>query len=305
MYFDTTLNDDINFLIDNMGVDIKINNQEAKALLKNIDNVTDDKQIITNSGEISRGDYVEYNSTFFIAKHDVADKRYNLYYKNIIQKCNHDIKFVINEKVYLFYTIIEGGKFGIQIDTFIQLPSDNITVTLPITDTTRAIKRDDRFIKFGSAWKVKGIDYTKAGIITLFCEVDAINTSTDDIENEIAEGKHLQDITPILPFMDDPEDPEDPLNPESYRIELTLSYNEVIFNTFETCSVKVYLDNEEVDDEVTFEIIGDDTILWLENVQHRQCNIKAGDKPGSVILRVSLKDDENIYEEIEIKAVAW
>ena len=101
----------------------------------------------------------------------------------------------------------------------------------------------------------------------MFCEVDAINTSTDDVENEIAGGKHLQDIIPILPFMDDPEDPEDPLNPESYKIELNLSYNEVIFNTFETCNVKVYFEDEEIDDDIVFEIIGDETILWLENVQ--------------------------------------
>ena len=306
MYFETSLDNDINFLIDNMGVDIKINNQEAKALLKNIDNVTDDKQIITSS-EINRGDYVEYVDAFFIALNETVDKRYNLYYKNIIQKCNHDIKFVINEKVYLFYVIVEGGKFGIQIDTFIQLPSDNITVTLPITDATRKIKRDDRFVKFGSAWKVKGIDYTKAGIITLFCEVDSINTNTDDLENEIAGGKHLQDIIPILPFdIDESGDDSEPNEPEGdYRIELNLSYDEVIFNTFETCNVKVYLDDEEIDDDIVFEIIGDDTILWLENIQDRQCNIKAGNKAGKVILRVSLADNEDVYEEIEVSAVAW
>ena len=277
-----------------------INNISTSSILEDASDVLNyfaDKYIITKY-PLSTGDLVEYAGIKYIVVSQIdrnienrKEEQYN--YRARIRQADYKIKIVIDGKVEEIYTIIEGQKFSIVEGQFFNFADDKIIVTLQADEIASQITKNMRFIKLDNVWKIVGIDKTRMGLITLFCDVNTFSNN-DDIENEIADSHLIEDNN------DDPE-PE----PGDYRIELNLSYNEVIFNTFETCNVKVYLDNEEVDDEVTFEIIGDNTILWLENVQSRQCSIKAGSKLGSVILRVSLKDDENIYEEIEIKAVAW
>jgi hypothetical protein len=57
------------------------------------------------------------------------------------------------------------------------MASDVISVTLPETEITKQIQKEQCFIKFGQKWQINGIDYTKAGLIILNCKITPYKTS--------------------------------------------------------------------------------------------------------------------------------
>lgn len=210
-YFNTNIDNDITYLLQEIGHNCKVNNIPASVIVNNasMERNFDDKKIITNI-ELKRGYYVNYNNLFFIVLNEVNDKRYLTYYKGIIRRCNFDIKFIIDDKLYQFPSIIEGDKFYIGGDNVLPLSADTIQVILPLTEVTKQLKKLDAFIKWGKKWEIQGIDYTKEGLAILHCKITATG-GNDDIENEIAnryadasgggETDRLNgNIIPILPF---------------------------------------------------------------------------------------------------------
>ena len=108
-YFDISLDKDIDFLIREIGHDIKINNTDSRALINNKDNAdysNDDKEIISKS-ELSRGQYINYNNKNWIVISEINDKRYNSYRKGLIRACNFNTNFIVDGKLYQFYSIIK------------------------------------------------------------------------------------------------------------------------------------------------------------------------------------------------------
>lgn len=270
--FDVSLDSDIDFLIKEIGYDIKINNVSAKALINNKDNANydfDDKEIIVKD-ELQRGQYVNYNNKNWIVISEINDKRYNSYHKGLMRRCNESIKIIADGKLYLFYSITDGDKFLIEKEQVFSYSNDAITVTLPSTPITSKIAKQDAFIKWGQKWEVQGIDYTKSGLIILHCKV-ALPDSNDDIENEIANKHKLDnpDAEPILPFMEDeeepeiPDEPEEPEEPENitYTYSAIMPYpsdpdNEIWWNEQATYTIHKFVDEEEVDGQFTF-VIGE------------------------------------------------
>lgn len=315
--FNISLTDDIDFMIQEIGEDVKINNKLTKAMIQNTkqERIYDDKRIITNS-KISRGDYVEYNELFFIVLPEINCKKYGSYYKSIIRRCNFDIKFIINNQLYLFYAFVEGNKFSIEQEDVFSLSADNITVTLPYTEITRQIKKKDCFIKWGQKWNIEGIDYTKDGLVILHCKQTLIN-SNDDIENEIANRYKDEidilegNIEPILPFKptapEEPETPEQPQEPEqptnTYSITID-GYDKIMVGFESTYTATVFNNDEEVDKDVKFEI--DDTSLaTIASQDGKSCKIKPNNnyKFGRFNLKATLVEDETVFVEREIKVV--
>lgn len=322
--FNINLNDDIDFMINQIGEDIKINNKLTKAIIQNTkqEKIFDDKRIITNS-KIARGDYVEYNDLFFIVLPEVNCKKYGSYYKSIIRRCNFDIKFIIDESLYLFYAFVEGDKFTIEQQDVFSLSADNITVTLPYTEITRQIKKKDCFIKWGQKWNIEGIDYAKDGLVILHCKQILINNSNDDIENEIANRYKDEidilegNIEPILPFVVDeeptaPEEPQEPEIPEepeptepedNYSITID-GYDKMMVGFESTYTATVFNNDEEVDKDVKFEI--DDTSLaTIASQDGKSCKIKPNNnyRFGRFNLKATLVEDETVFVEREIKVV--
>ncbi|QUH20228.1 hypothetical protein [Alkaliphilus sp. B6464] len=218
--FNIPIDNDITYLLSELGHNIKINNVAAKGIINNasMERTFDDKRLITNA-ELKRGYYINYNDLNFLVLNEINDKRLSSYYKGIIRHCNFDLKFIIDNKLYLFYSCIEGDKFSLQ-KGIITYSADTITVTLPYTPITNQLKIGDSFISMGSVWKIEGIDYTKVGIINLYSKKDAISTTDDDLQNKIADrydrgvDRLNGNITPILPF-DEVEEPEEPTLPET------------------------------------------------------------------------------------------
>ena len=315
-YFSGHEKDEFNYMQEGFNELLKASPETEEVLINGISNKViiqnttpniieeiDMRFMLSHIGCSQKGFYVEYkNNTWLVM--NVPDNN-KMYEKSILLKCNNILTFQDPNilEIYTLPCILQDKTSvysdGIYQNPYLTLADDQILITVPNNDITNKIVTNMRFIFDHDEWciyKCTKIDkLTQKGLIKFVMKHDTYIKAKDNLELNIADYKEI---------LEEPEPPE-PLNPESYKIELDLSYNEVIFNTFETCNVKVYFEDEEIDGEITFEIIGDNTILWLENVQSRQCSIKAGSKLGSVILRVSLKDDENIYEEIEIKAVAW
>jgi len=210
-YFNISLDNDINYLLQEIGHNTKVNNVPAKTIVNNSGNIDyDDKDIITHE-ELRRGYYVEYNDLFFLVISDIVDKRYNTYYKGTMRRCNYDIKFIIDDRLYLYYSIIDGKNFTLEQGSYIIISADKITVTLPDTNITRQLQLQNRIIKFNTAWEIEGIDYTKKGLIILHCKRGQVNSVEDDLENEIAnrydhgEDRLKGNVNPILPFDEEPE----------------------------------------------------------------------------------------------------
>ena len=216
-YFNINIDNDITYLLQEIGHNIKVNNVPASAIINNasLERTWDDKKLITFE-ELRRGQYINYNDLFFIVLNEVNDKRYLSYNKGIIRRCNFDIKFIISDYLYQFPSIIEGEKFFISDNGLMSLNADTITVTLPLTEITKQLKKLDEFIKWGQSWSIQGIDYTKDGLAILNCTVSSLG-GNDDVANEIADRwKDAQgggkidrlngNIIPLMPF----EEPQEP-----------------------------------------------------------------------------------------------
>lgn len=286
--------------------EVLINNIERKVLIVSDKNNQYKVLCKPNDDKIKNGDTVVWGNKNFlcvgIEENDTVQSA------GFIQKCNNTLTFQDPNtlEIYTLPCTLQDKTSvysdGVHQNPYLTLADDQILITVPNNDITNKIATNMRFIFDNDEWciyKCTKIDkLTQKGLIKFVMKHDGYIPSKDNLELNIANYKEILEEP-------DPLDSPEILSPESYKIELNLSYNEVIFNTFETCTVKVYFDNVEINDDIVFEIIGDDTVLWLENVQGRQCNVKAGNKAGSVTLRVSLADNEDVYEEIEISAVAW
>lgn len=312
--FNIPIYDDIMYLLEEIGNNCKVNNVDCKAIVNNTNNEYDDKRIITNE-ELQRGDYIEYNDFFFIVVDDVVDKRYNTYYKSKIRKCNFDVKFILNNKLYLFPAIIESEKFFI-VEDVINMSADSITVTLPLTSITKQISKNMRFIKWRQAWKIEGIDYTKNNLITLHCKITQQNDNYDDIENEIAgrwdkEGKDILEgnIEPILPFDDEPDEPvepepEEPEEPEEPVITYKIEGLDVLRSVqSDVYTIHKYVDGEEVEGNFDFEI-SDESLATIVETTNNTCKVQANWDDNTGVVTLTATDKENgevITKDIEIK----
>ncbi|MED0758863.1 Ig-like domain-containing protein [Aneurinibacillus thermoaerophilus] len=185
-YFNQNDNTEFQFILNDAGTDVLVNNQPQRVLITNTNLQThyDDKKI--SSIELLKcGDLVDYANRKWLIINEVNGLRYDTY-KAIMRLCDYNVKFSIDCKVYEFPCIIESSKFSVMADNTMILPNDVIKVTVQENTDTLKVTRDKRFIKFNSAWKVIGIDRTQKGLITFMCQIDQISAN-DDLVNEIAD----------------------------------------------------------------------------------------------------------------------
>ena len=144
------------------------------------------KSMITNT-EVKRGDLITvklYGKTekWLVLSDNLRSRDY---YKVIMQKCNHNIKFNFEGTVKEFSCVADSKVFDIETNQFLSVPSGKIVVTMQDNPDSDNITIGQRFIKMKNAWKVTGIDRTKNGLLILWCDLDTI-ISSDDVVNEIA-----------------------------------------------------------------------------------------------------------------------
>ena len=304
-YFNINIDNDITYLLQEIGHSVKVNNIMAKAIINNssMEKTYDDKKIITHE-PLKRGHYINYNDLNFMLLNEVNDKRYLSYYKGVMRACNFDIKFIIGSRLYLFHSIIESDKFALNQSQFITLSADTITVTLPSTVVTEQIELDMRFISMGRVWKINGLDKTKVGLINLICKINA-HGLMDDMENEIANrfvgelDKLKGNITPIMPFDEvvDPEpiDPEEPGDTTAIEItgldEITIWDKNIEYSVNTTRPVLWTLNREDI-------------IKFMSKVDDK-CYIQgvSTSKIGESVLRCTLVENADLFVEKTISLV--
>lgn len=291
-------NDDFNFLLQQVGETVKINDVEHKAIITNTKlNVYinhDDRYISTNV-PLQRGNLIEWNNKKWLIYSDVEEKRHHKY-KAIMRPCNYNINFNIACVVHSIPAIIETQFYDTNSDKYMTLATGNIYVTLQENELTRQIKIDSRFIKNKQAFKVKGIDFSQRGLLKLYCEKDLFYSNLDDVENEIANKCKPVDPEP------EPEEPEEP-------IEITIKINgkdSIKEYVTETFSVEIKQNGEIVDNNIAeWSIIQSKNYVQFvgsntgESVQIR------GTKVGETFTLVAKWiDDNNVEARKEIKVVS-
>ncbi|WP_322922153.1 Ig-like domain-containing protein [Paenibacillus campi] len=180
---------DFSFMLSQLGKTVTINNVSRQALITNTALQNYDDKRITTLDSFSRGDIVIYNNTKYMVISEQNDKRYNKY-KGIMRRLPFTIIFNHNCVYSIVDAYIEAITYGIKTNDFIFIPTGTINVHMQDNEAANTIKLGDRFIVRGRAYKVTGIDKVdRKGICTITADVDLIDSATDDLINDVADGK--------------------------------------------------------------------------------------------------------------------
>lgn len=174
---------DLDYLINQVGKQVKINGKDTKAIISDFDKLNQKYKIISKT-ELQTGDIVEVDNTKYIIISDIGFK--DFYYKAIMQKVNHSAKFNFSGQIKVFDAIIETKVFDTTTERYFELVDNEILIILQHNSDTEKIQLGQRIIKFNQVWKVKSINLTQKGLVILTMESDLIN-SNDDLINEIAD----------------------------------------------------------------------------------------------------------------------
>ncbi|AEY67831.1 Ig-like domain-containing protein [Clostridium sp. BNL1100] len=165
---------------------VKVNGSEQKAFFKEIEDKAseDTKYMFIGLGNCKQGDIVEYDGYCWLAVSQGIS--FNaVYEKVVIKKCQYNVNFIIKGILKSIPSTFESKVMDVTSGQYISLPTGTILLTIPVTDFTKTIDINDRFINTGRAWKVTGIDRTKDNLIILTCSLDSV-AADDDLANEIA-----------------------------------------------------------------------------------------------------------------------
>lgn len=299
--FDIDVTGDYQYLLSTLGQDVLVNDKPTKALITNTNLSKDynDKKISCLS-PFNRGDFVFYDGKQFMIISEQTGERY-MKHKGIMRllpltvKVNHNCNF-INVPCY-----IDSSTFNVVDGKIMSMVAGEINMHTQDNDQTRQIDIDDRFIKFGQAFKVTGIDpLSKPGIIIFTCEKDLIKSVIDDTKNELAGGLACNN----------PEPQPEP----AYKhivIDVADGYSkpsEIKKNQQKGYVAQVY-DGDEVinSDTVTWQLYGDDKInstnlATITSQTGTNCIVKNNDViSGYVQLRAILDSDATVESWIRIR----
>jgi hypothetical protein len=197
------------------GIDIKINNQNAKVIMKSVDNEYDDKEIFTDF-DVKQGMYVYYNNQWFMVTSQVNDKRQQVFNKARIRRCDHTINFIIDDKLYGFPVVFTTSEMAMKDGQLWITRGDFLKIQIPATNISKKIQLNEGVYKFDSKWEIWGKNESRKDIIELslwWTQKSHLDDPINEIANRwIEQGTEKIDrldgnITPIMPF----EIPEDVL----------------------------------------------------------------------------------------------
>lgn len=315
------IENDIMYLLQELGHNIKINGIPSTAIVNNADRSSginfnfDDKKIISKD-KLETGDIIDYAEQKFIVISQIADKRYNTYYKALIRTLNKKIKFISDGVLYVvscFATNYNSNIDGVVVPT----EANRMILTVADTEINRKFGLNKRLIKFGVAWKCEGVDMTEKGLLKYHMESCAIDPNRDDLENAIADrwdsnGNDLLEETPIEPT--EPEEPEptpdpepvepepeptEPEEPSVYEIVISknISENFIYQNETVVLSVQILKNGVEVVKDFTATA---NNMFILQNVSENEITAK-GDQIGDGVITVSLVDYPDVAASMELE----
>ncbi len=179
------------FLLFEKGEEIAINLLLRTALItdapKGADYYFDDKYIRTKE-PVSTGDVALYRGLNWLIISQVDEETDS--YQGKLRRTNHNTKFILDDWLYEFPSILEMVNLTLNKGGTINVISGRLNCTLQANALTSNIGVNMRFIASNSAWMIVGVDETKTGLLVLSCERDLFATD-DDKENEIANKNRL------------------------------------------------------------------------------------------------------------------
>lgn len=294
---------------------ITVNNIKTSAIVadaKDVLNYHSDKYIITRYKTTS-GDLVIYEGLMYMIVsqidrnyEDRKEEQYN--YRARMRSINYDVKFILDEKLFLYHTIIEkeSGQL-VSSGEYISISTDKIIVALPLTESSKVIELGARFVSMSRCWQVEHINRTKKGLIYLTCKSSLINSTVDDMKNEIANryvssvDRLKGNITPILPIdpipdlPTNPVDPVDPVDPiEPVGLTITGLSRFTIWDEDEEYSINT-------DKPVKWSLDRVD-LIFIERVDGNKCYISSSSTSiiGESILRVEVVGEPDLFAELMI-----
>jgi hypothetical protein len=193
------LNNQIDFFVNEFGKDIQIYGSTKKGILSDASSnpsFYDDKYLIMKES-YDTGTLLEYqNVKWMVISQVVVDANT---YKAKIRRADWQIKLYVQNVLQCFYCIVDNLEATIEDGKVISTAVGEIKLYLQANANTNLLAISRRFIKFGSAWKITGIDKSKVGLIIIYAEKDLF-TDKDDKDNEIAdrwsyEEKHIYTIS--------------------------------------------------------------------------------------------------------------
>ncbi|MFI2857566.1 Ig-like domain-containing protein [Paenibacillus sp. JSM ZJ436] len=180
-------NQDYAFLMEQFGTDVLVNNNPTQAMIDNtnLEQEYDDKKISSLS-PLHRGDIVIYEDNKYLLVSEVNGQRYDKY-KGIMRRLPHTITVNAGCRFIALDCFITVGNSGITDGKVLSIQDGEITVYTTQYYNDSGLKIDTRFILYGQAFKIVGIDrFSQPGIMIIRCEQDSINPATDDVVNGIA-----------------------------------------------------------------------------------------------------------------------
>ncbi len=187
------IDDFIDFFLHEKGETVQINGVSRVALFTGTSSGTayyTDDLVIRTKQALSTGDTVTHQEKSWLIISQVTKEKNS--YQGRLRQCNHVTKFILDDWLYAFPSILAVSTFGIRQGEVIQLVDGMLSCLLTDNVVTELIHVNQRFIASKSAWMITGIDRTHTGVLILYADRDAF-VEGDDQENEIANASTLPD----------------------------------------------------------------------------------------------------------------
>ena len=292
------LNNDLHFLIDNIGYKVKINDKESKALINNnvMGELSDDKTIICFD-KLNEGDIITCNDVEYIIISLIVDIRYKQYYKGIIRPINHKFKLGLKDKEYKiqeYKAYIESVNFNInKTSANFPISLDEKFVYIVKDDFNINIAKQNRIMLWGRAYEVIGIDLGLGNLLILEVKEVELNDN-DNIELGVCDYWKYN-TKPSKPIDPPPVDPPT-IEPIGIYVENNAPFNK---------NTTVYL-NTKIKESVSYSFVGnhDRCTLYKVGTTDNRCRLKIGSIGGIFKVKATLDSDSTRYELLRVSIVS-
>lgn len=200
------LNKQLDFFIKEFGQDIVLTGKARKAIVSDASSNPDflDDKFIRTTEAFTTGNVLEYqNEKWMVVSQIVKDRNT---YRAKMRRTDWQIKFYIGSALCQTYCYVDNMDVNLEEGKIITTSADVMKLIVQDTNCTSQLAIDQRFLKFGAAWKITGFDKSRRGLIIIEAKKDLFGDN-DDRDNEIAERwahetKHvytisITDVSPI------------------------------------------------------------------------------------------------------------
>lgn len=200
------LNKQFDFFIKEFGQDIVLTGKSRKAIVSDASSNPDflDDKFIRTTETFATGNILEYqNEKWMVVSQIVKDKNT---YRAKMRRTDWQIKYYIGSTLCQTYCYVDNMDVNLEEGKIITTSADVMKLIVQDTSCTSQLAIDQRFLKFGAAWKITGFDKNRRGLIIIEAKKDLFGDNYDR-DNEIAdrwahETKHvytisITDVSPI------------------------------------------------------------------------------------------------------------